>query len=141
MSDAADAGTDLVARTRELEAALRGTLAASSERETQLLLLLVGLLDGFHRLDRAIPLDSLGEESRRIHERYSLIRKRLEVALEREGVVRIDSLGLEPNPELHEASDKRAAEGAATGTIIEVDEEGYLYRGGLLRRAKVVVAD
>ena len=106
-----------------------------------MLLLLGGLLAGFPRLDRAIPLDSLGEESRRIHERYSLIRKRLEVALEREGVVRIDSLGLEPNPELHEASDKRAAEGAATGTIIEVDEEGYLYRGGLLRRAKVVVAD
>lgn len=140
MADAADAGTEPVVRASRLEAELRKLSASSVEREKQLLLLLVGLLDGFQRLDRAIPPDSLGDESRRLYDRYSLIRRRLESALEREGVVRINALGLEPNPELHDACDTRAMAGATDGTIIEVDEEGYLFRGEVLRRARVVVA-
>jgi molecular chaperone GrpE len=142
--EAADAGSgasnDVIVRAEQLEGELRAAKRAAAARERQLLLGMVGVLDGFRRLDRAIGTETLGDEARRVSERFGLLRKRLESLLEREGVTRINSLGLATNPELHEVFDEREDPAAETGTIVDVDEEGYLHRGAVLRRAKVTVA-
>lgn len=123
-----------------LERELREAKSDARSREDQLLLTLLSVLDGFIRLDRVVDPESLGEESTQLAKRYGLIRRKLQNTLERERVTMVNSLGQEINPELHEVIDTRESE-EEEGTILEVEEEGFLYRGEILRRAKVIVAE
>ena len=59
----------------------------------------------------------------------------------------LQSVGVEPmksydhfNPEQHEALTQVDAEGKATGDIVAVLQKGYLFKGEVLRHAKVSVA-
>lgn len=60
--------------------------------------------------------------------------------LERQGVERIPALGQPFDPEVHEAMMQQEDPEAADGTVLHVAQEGYLYKGRLLRPAMVVVS-
>ncbi|GEM_PF-1317398 len=66
--------------------------------------------------------------------------RRLLSALEREGLVAIDSVGKPLNLSLQEVIDVREVSGAPNNTVIEEIVKGYTYGNRVLRDAKVIVA-
>ncbi len=60
--------------------------------------------------------------------------------LERQGVERVPALGQPFDPEVHEAMMQQEDPDAEDGTVLHVAQEGYLYKGRLLRPAMVVVS-
>ena len=70
-----------------------------------------------------------------------LIRKRLWQELSSDGVVLIKTIGTTFDPAIHEAiSTIPESDDYPSGTIVEVLEEGYMYKERLLQPAKVVVS-
>jgi molecular chaperone GrpE len=61
-------------------------------------------------------------------------------ALEKNGLEQIDPLGDKFDPERHQAISMIAAENAASNTVIEVMQRGFLLNDRLVRPAMVVVA-
>jgi molecular chaperone GrpE len=69
-----------------------------------------------------------------------LVRTELSAALARVGVEAYDPAGEQFDPAHHEAMAQRPAEGADSGTVIEVYQPGYRLNGTVIRPARVVVA-
>jgi molecular chaperone GrpE len=69
-----------------------------------------------------------------------LVQSELAGALERLGIEAYSPAGERFDPELHEAMAQQPVQGAEPGTIVEVYQPGYRHNGGLLRAARVVVA-
>lgn len=69
------------------------------------------------------------------------VRKQCTDLLKEWGVMRMETKGQPFSVELHEAVGKRKQEGALPGTIIEEVQAGYTMQGGVLRPAKVIVAE
>ena len=68
-----------------------------------------------------------------------LIQRKLAGFLESQGVARIESIGEQFNPELHEAVGMTTVEGAESGCIVEVLRQGYRLHGRVVQAAQVVV--
>jgi molecular chaperone GrpE len=93
------------------------------------------LLPAIDNLDRALEADQLDPEGLR------LIRSEFHSALSRQGIESYSPRGEEFDPNLHEAMAKQPVEGARSGTVAEVYQEGYRIDGAVLRPARVVVAE
>lgn len=68
-----------------------------------------------------------------------LIQRKLAAFLEAQGVTRIESLGAQFNPELHEAVGIAQVDAAEPGCIVEVLRQGYLLHSRVVQAAQVVV--
>lgn len=68
-----------------------------------------------------------------------LIQRKLAGFLESQGVVRIESLGQQFNPEFHEAVGMTRVEGEESGYIVEVLRQGYRLHDRVVQAAQVVV--
>jgi molecular chaperone GrpE len=107
------------------------------------------LLPALDNLSRALAAAQVTERERseaeegerHLAEGIKLVHDDLVAALERVGIEAYSPEGEPFDPELHEAMAQQPAEGAQSGTIIEVYEPGYRLNGGVLRAAKVVVAE
>jgi molecular chaperone GrpE len=62
-------------------------------------------------------------------------------ALQRNEVEAVDPKGERFDPNLHEALSTQAADGAESGTVVEVVQKGYRLGEQLIRPARVVVAE
>jgi molecular chaperone GrpE len=71
---------------------------------------------------------------------FGLVHDELIAALERVGIQRLSPEGERFDPNEHEAMAQRPSEGAESGTVIEVYQQGYRHVGTVLRPARVVVA-
>lgn len=90
-------------------------------------------------VDRA--LSSIEDDESPMAVGMKLIRKRLWQELSSDGVELIQTTGAEFNPAIHEAiSTIPESEEYPSGTIVEVLEEGYMYKDRLLQPSKVVVS-
>lgn len=69
-----------------------------------------------------------------------LIRRKLQSIVEAEGVTRIDAKGTQFDPNLHEAISQEPVEGAESGQVVEVVQEGYMLGDRVIRPAQVRVA-
>ncbi len=69
------------------------------------------------------------------------IRSQMESALKNLGVTAIDQSGIPFDANKHEAMLSRADESAASGTVLEVLEPGYIIGDRVVRPARVVVAN
>ncbi len=69
-----------------------------------------------------------------------IIYKQLLDALEKEGLVQYSALGQKFDPKLHEAISVKETDDCEDDTIIEEIAKGYLFKGRVIRPAKVVVA-
>ena len=97
---------------------------------------LLPVLDDFERALRA--MDGVVNESMRAG--VALVHERLVRILAGQGLEAIRPLGEPFDPALHDAIAQRPEPGQAPGTVVEVAQTGYLFRGRVLRHAKVVVA-
>jgi molecular chaperone GrpE len=69
-----------------------------------------------------------------------LIARKLQNMLESEGVKRIEALGTEFDPNFHEAISHEPADGAKSGSVIGVVQNGYMLGERVIRPALVRVA-
>jgi molecular chaperone GrpE len=97
---------------------------------------LLPVLDDFERALGAME----GKAEPSIREGLSLVQDRLVRILKAQGLEAIRPSGDPFDPSVHEAVAQRAAGGAPEGTVLDLVEPGYRFRGRLLRPAKVVVA-
>ena len=81
-----------------------------------------------------------GEGSAVLREGLELIRRNLEAAFERHGLVRIDPVGEPFDPNLCEAISEMDSADAAPGTVVQVFQVGYRLHDRLLRPARVGIA-
>jgi molecular chaperone GrpE len=97
------------------------------------------LLPALDNLDRAL---AAAAEDDPLLQGVRLVRTELKVALARAGIESFCPLGQQFDPSLHEAvaTAAQAPGGAASGTIVEVYQDGYRLGEGILRPARVVVA-
>ena len=97
---------------------------------------LLPVLDDFERALGAME----GKVEPSIREGLSLVADRLVRILRSQGLETIRPEGDPFDPSMHEAVAQRPVRGAREGTVVDLVEPGYRFRGRLLRPAKVVVA-
>ena len=71
---------------------------------------------------------------------FAMVRDELLAALGRVGIQAFSPEGEPFDPNEHEAMAQQPAEGAESGTVLEVYQRGYRINGAVLRPARVVVA-
>ncbi len=96
------------------------------------------LLPALDNLDRA--LEAAAEDDPLL-QGVRLVRSELKAALARAGIDSFCPLGEQFDPSVHEAvATAEAPDGQASGTVVEVYQDGYRLGEGILRPARVVVA-
>ena len=71
---------------------------------------------------------------------FEIIHRQLLDQLAKLGAERIEPLGQQFDPHLHQAVDRAETEESADGTILQVHQPGYVFHGRVLRPAMVQVA-
>ncbi len=118
--------------TREKETLIRTA-------NEQLILALLPTLDD---VDRALKVAETSDNLDRLREGIQLIHKKLNSALERQGVAAIPALGQPFDPDHHESIASLPVEDEAQkGVVIDEVERGYRYHGKVIRFARVVTGE
>lgn len=73
-------------------------------------------------------------------EGIQLIYRKMESALEAEGITKIDAEGAAFDPNFHEAVSQVPSEEHESGTVVEVLQQGYMFGERVIRPAMVLVA-
>ena len=102
--------------------------------------LIESLLTILDDLDRALESRPNTQQDKIWTEGVGLIRDKFMSVMGREGLNRIDAVGLPFDPNLHEAVASQLTENAPEGTVLTVHQQGYKLNDVLLRPAKVTVA-
>jgi molecular chaperone GrpE len=98
------------------------------------------LLDALDDLQRIADYDPETTSARALHEGAEMVERKLLRALEAAGLERIDSEGKAFDPTVHEAITTVATEQAdEDDTVADVFQQGYRFKGILLRPARVRV--
>jgi molecular chaperone GrpE len=100
------------------------------------------LLPSLDNLDRALAHAEAeeGDDEHHLTKGIRLVQQELLAALGRAGVEAYSPEGEAFDPHVHEAVAQQPVEGAESGTIVQVYQQGYRYKDEVLRAAKVVVA-
>jgi len=99
--------------------------------------LVLPVLDNF---DRALDSASDHKKFKAFHKGIALIEQQLYKALEEGGVERIKAVGKHFDPNFHEAVTMEDNKDRPDGTVLEELQKGYVYRGRVLRPAKVRIS-
>jgi molecular chaperone GrpE len=112
---------------------------AAAAQERGVSSLVKELLPALDNLDRALEA---ADEDDPLLKGVRLVRNELGAALARAGVEAFSPLGEVFDPSLHEAvaTAPQGPEGAASGTVVEVYQDGYRLGEGVIRAARVIVA-
>ena len=97
---------------------------------------LIPIIDGF---EQALAAHREAEYEN-YRKGFELIYKQLVDNVTRLGVERIDPLGRQFDPHLHQAMDRTETTAHEDGTILQVFQPGYIFHGRVLRPAMVRVA-
>jgi molecular chaperone GrpE len=99
------------------------------------------LLPALDNLERAIAAAEAEEgDEHHLTAGIRLVQKDLAAALERVGIEAFSPKGDVFDPNHHEAVVSQPVEGAESGTVVEVYQQGYRLNGTVIRPARVVVA-
>jgi len=96
----------------------------------------IPIIDGFEQA-LAVHRDAAYENYRK---GFELIYRQLLENVTKLGAERIDPVGKQFDPHLHQAMDRTETEDHADGTILQVFQPGYVFHGRVLRPAMVRVA-
>lgn len=92
-------------------------------------------------MERAIAASEKSEDITALREGEKLIYNKFVDIMRQKGVVAIEALDTEFNPDLHEAVARFAAGEEKSGKVIDVVQQGYKQGEQVLRYAKVVVGE
>jgi len=98
------------------------------------------MLDPLDDIARFAHLDPATTESALVVEGVALVEKKLDKALRAAGLEVINPTGAKFDPALHEAvAIEPTKKGELDGTVAQVYQVGYAFKGQMLRPARVVV--
>jgi molecular chaperone GrpE len=120
--------------------ASRDLSAAEARGVAKLARELLPALDNLHLALAAAEGDRSADDARQLAEGIRLVGAELSAALARVGIEAYSPEGERFDPALHEAMAQQPVEGAESGTIVEVYQQGYRADGIVLRPARVLVA-
>jgi molecular chaperone GrpE len=100
---------------------------------------LLPALDNFERALAAAEAEE-GDEDHHMTQGIRLVQQDLVAALGRVGIEPFSPKGETFDPTQHEAISQQPVEGAESGTVVEVYQQGYRLAGNVIRPARVVVA-
>jgi molecular chaperone GrpE len=115
--------------------------AAAARAKAELAREVVPVLDDLERALQAAGLDPEGDSPEGLEHGVLLVFRGLRETLSRNGIEAVDPQGEKFDPTVHEALSTQHADGAETGTVVEVLQKGYRLEGQLIRPARVVVAE
>jgi molecular chaperone GrpE len=115
--------------------------AALARGKSEVIREVVPALDDLERAIQAAGLDPAGDSEDGLAHGVLLVFRSLRDSLQRAGVESVDPKGDKFDPNLHEALSTVAADGAESGTVVEVMQKGYRLGEQLIRPARVVVAE
>ncbi len=98
------------------------------------------LLPVIDNMEKAINHHNQSHDSKPVIKGIELVYKQVQDLLKKEGVSKIDSVGKEFNPLLHEAVMTEFSDRYNPGIILEELESGYSFNGRLLRPTRVKVS-
>jgi molecular chaperone GrpE len=98
------------------------------------------LLPALDHLDHAVKAAEAHDADEEVVKGFALVRDEIVRALDRVGIQPFAPQGEPFDPTEHEAVAQQPSEGAESGTVIEVYQQGYRINGQMLRPARVVVA-
>jgi molecular chaperone GrpE len=117
------------------------TQAALARGKAEVVRDVVPVLDDLERAIAAAGLDPEGDAEDGLAHGVLLVFRSLREALARNGVEALDPTGERFDPRWHEALSTQPADGAESGTVLEVMQKGYRFGEQLVRPARVVVAE
>ena len=98
------------------------------------------LLEPLDDLDRSVQVDAAAVTAASVVEGVEMVRRKLSKALAAAGLEVVDPVGQPFDPSLHEAlTTMPAASAEEDDTVGQVYQPGYVFRGQLIRPARVVV--
>lgn len=103
-------------------------------------LILSSFLPVVDDLARALVAVPVADETQSWIEGFSLIQRKLDGLLQRQGVTPIEAEGQPFDPALHQAVIMEAVDDVPSGTVVQELQKGYLLDGKVLRPAMVKVA-
>jgi molecular chaperone GrpE len=118
----------------------RAELRADHEVRAAKELILGGFLPVVDDLARALLAVPAGDETQSWSEGFSLIQRKLDGILQRQGVTAIEAEGQPFDPALHQAVIMEEVDGVPSGTVMQELQKGYLLDGRVLRPSMVKVA-
>ncbi len=92
-------------------------------------------------MERAIAASEKSEDINALREGEKLVYNKFVNIMRQKGVVEIEAVDIEFNPDLHEAVARFAAGEEKSGKVIDVVQRGYKQGEQVLRYAKVVVGE
>ena len=99
------------------------------------------LLSSLDNLDRALQIETTDEHGESMKKGIEMVRESMIHALNQAGIVEIESLGHQFDPNLHQAVQTvPQEEGQQSDEIVQVLQKGYILHDRILRPAMVVVA-
>jgi molecular chaperone GrpE len=112
---------------------------SASAKERGAIILAKELLPALDNLDRALEAASKDDP---LLEGVRIVRSELAAGLARTGIESFSPSGEAFDPSVHEAvaTSEQPADGAASGTVVEVYQPGYRLGEAIIRPARVVVA-
>ncbi|CAM3658275.1 nucleotide exchange factor GrpE [Erysipelothrix urinaevulpis] len=96
------------------------------------------ILPALDNFERALLAETKDEA---LHEGVSMIYEQLKSSLEREGVVAIEALNKEFDPNLHQAVVMEKQEDVEANIVIEEFQKGYMIKDRILRPSMVKVSE
>jgi molecular chaperone GrpE len=118
----------------------RAELRADHEVRAAREMILSSFLPVVDDLARALLAVPPGDETQSWSEGFSLIQRKLDGILERQGVTAIEAEGQPFDPALHQAVIMEAIDGVPSGTVVQELQKGYRLDGRVLRPSMVKVA-
>jgi len=116
-------------------------LAATGRGKAEVLRDVLPVLDDLERAIQAAGLDPEGDSDDGLAHGVLLVFRSLRESLTKHGIEAVDPAGERFDPQWHEALSMQAADGVASGTVVETMQKGYRLGEQLLRPARVVVAE
>lgn len=99
------------------------------------------LLAPLDNLDRALQIETTDEHGESMKKGIEMVRESMIHALKQAGIVEIESMGNQFDPNLHQAVQTvPQEEGQQSDEIVQVLQKGYILHDRILRPAMVVVA-
>lgn len=99
------------------------------------------LLPALDNFERALNVDVEGSEAQSLLEGMDMVYRQVKEAFESENIREISAEGQPFDPQFHQAVSQADDENAASNTVVEVMQKGYMLNDRVIRPAMVKVAN
>lgn len=101
---------------------------------------ILGVMDNFERALQSMGQNRDNADLEKFIEGVDLIFQNFQVVLKDLGVVPLEAIGAEFDPNFHEGVGQMPRDGVESGQVIEVVQKGFLFGEQVLRPAKVIIS-